>query len=160
MPKGSLSLVAKEVRGAALDQLSQTLTPRQTAMVEERKLLVDRFKSRDLPEDYVKDEKKCEQILKGMDEAQAQASAVQQGLDQAKTGKLQSAAQKDTAQAEEISKMVDIKVQEALSRIASNMATAKGVKDGNQLGALKLLFDQQAPQGTGEGTSGCWHRGR
>src|SRR6185503_14936495 len=46
--RGATSLIAKEVRGAQIDMLSQTLTPDERDHVDERKFVEAKFASRDL----------------------------------------------------------------------------------------------------------------
>ena len=48
IPRGATSLIAKEVRGAQIDLLSQTLTPDERDHVDERKFIEAKFASRDL----------------------------------------------------------------------------------------------------------------
>lgn len=150
MPKGIISLVAKEVRGAALDQLVQTLSPRDAVQIDSRKLLVDRFRSRDLSEDYLLSEDVAEQKLAEFDQQNAQAAQVQQGLDQSTTQKQLADAQKSAATAQETTQMLQVKVQEALSRIAQNMAKAKGMKDDSALQSIQLLLNQINVERAGE----------
>jgi hypothetical protein len=152
-PKGIISLVAKEVRGAALDQLNQTLSPRDRVQIDERMLLLDRLKSRDLPTDYLLPEDEAKQKLQQFDQAQAAAAQVQQGLDESKTQLQLAGAQEKAAKAQEISETLQTKVQEGLSRIAQNMAKAKGVKDDAALRSIQLLLDQIQPEGQGRGAA-------
>ena len=154
MPKGNISLVAKEVRGAAMDQLVTTLTPRQLVMVDERGLLEDRFKARDLPLNRIKPLKDAQEALAQFDEAQAAASQIQQGLDTSKTQKQLADAQLQVARAQEVTEMLKGKVEESLSRIAQNLAKAKGVKDGTALQSIQLLLDQVKTEGAGGGADG------
>ena len=151
--KGSISLVAKEVRGAALDQLVSTLSPRERVMIDERGLLEDRFKARDLPLDRIKDQDEAQQALDQFDQQQAQAAQVQQALDQSKTQLQTATAQEKEAKAAETANMIDVKVQEAMSRIAQNMAKAKGMKDDAALKSIQLLLSQGEPEKEGGGTS-------
>lgn len=159
MPKGSISLVAKEVRGAALDQLVGTLTPRQLVMVDERGLLEDRFLARDLPTSRLKSKEEATQALQQYDAAQAQAAQIQQGLDTSKTQLQLAGAQEKAAKAEEITQTLTTKVNEGLSRIAQNLAKAKGTKDGTALQQIKLLLDQvnagAEGGGAGKGAEGA-----
>jgi hypothetical protein len=46
--RGATSLIAKEIRGIQVDQLSQTLSPEERVHVDERKLVEARFAVRDL----------------------------------------------------------------------------------------------------------------
>ena len=151
-PKGNLSLVAKEVRGAALSQLKTTLTPRQMVLINEDQFLVEEFLSRDLPRRLVKTGKEAQAALDAYDQQQAQAAQTQAGMDQGKTAKLMADAEKAAASAQETAALVEIKVQEKLSVIAANLAKAKGAKDGAALHAIKLLLDASKPEGSGAGT--------
>lgn len=148
-PKGTMSLVAKEVRGAALDQLVSTLSPRDLVQVDTNKLLIDRFKSRDLPVDYILPREKAAEAVAQYDQNQAAAAQVQQGLDTSKTQMQLAAAQEKAARAQEITQTLTTKVQEGLSRIAQNLAKAKGMKDDTALQQVKLLLDQIATEGKG-----------
>ena len=152
MPKGNLSLVAKEVRGAALSQLKTTLTPRQAVLINEDQFLIEEFLSRDLPRRLVKTGKEAQAALDAYDQQQAQAAQIQQGLDQSKTMKQTADAQKASASAEETAALVETKVQEKLSIIAKNLAGAKGAKDGAALQAIKLLLDASEPASKGAAT--------
>lgn len=151
-PKGNLSLVAKEVRGAALDQLVSTLTPRDLVRVDSDKLLKDRFTSRDLPVDYILPKDEGDAAVAQYDQQQSAAAQVQQGLDTSKTQMQLAAAQEKAAKAQEITQTLQTKVQEGLSRIATNLAKAKGVKDGTALQQVKLLLDQITAEKQGAGT--------
>lgn len=151
LPKGTKSLVAKEVRGAALDQLKTTMTPREVAMTDERKMLIDRFKSRDLPVDYIYDAEKCTQILSQMDAAAAQAAQIEQGVSQTKAALQQAGATLSEAKAEEIKTLAPVKAQETAAKTMGHAAKAKGVKDGTALQSAKLLLDATKPEGPGKG---------
>jgi hypothetical protein len=48
IPRGATSLIAKEVRGMQIDQLSQMLTPEEMDHVDQRKFVEAKFASRDL----------------------------------------------------------------------------------------------------------------
>lgn len=152
MPKGNMSLVAKEVRGAALDQLTQTLTPRDRVQIDDRKLLIDRLSSRDLPTDYLLPKAEADQKLAEFDQQQAAAAQVQQGLDTSKTEMQLASAQEKVAKAQEITQLLQTKVQKSLSEIAQNLAKSKGIKDGTALQQVKLLLDQINAESAGAGT--------
>ena len=138
--KGNLSLVAKEVRGAALDQFVTTLTPEERAILDTYGLLIDRLKARDLPIDRVMPKKEAEAILQGMREAASQASQVEQGLTQAKTADVTASAEKKKLDAEMLQASADATIQEILSRVEANLANAKSAEDKNQLESLKTLL--------------------
>lgn len=134
-PEGSLSLVAKEVRGAALDQLWMSMSPEEKAIVKVHKILTERFRSRDLPADYLEDEDTARQILDNMAKASAAARQKEEALTEAKT-------QKTAAEAQEILQTLGSKIEDAQASVAQKLASAKGVKDRGQLESIKLLLDQ------------------
>ena len=47
IPRGTVSLLAREIRGMALDQLATTLSPEDRALIDTREMLIERIKSRD-----------------------------------------------------------------------------------------------------------------
>lgn len=51
IPRGASSLMAKEVRAVALDQLAATLSPEERVYINEKELLMERLQVRDLPLD-------------------------------------------------------------------------------------------------------------
>lgn len=138
--KGNLSLVAKEVRGAALDQFVMTLTPEERAILDTYGLLIDRLKARDLPIDRVLPKEEAEKIMQGMKEAASQASRVEQGLTTAKTQDVTAAAEKKRSESQFLAASADATISEILSRIEQNMANAKSASDKNQLENLKMLL--------------------
>jgi len=139
-PKGAISLVAKEIRGAALDQFMSTLTPEDRALLKKRETLVERLKARDLPTDLVVSPEEAEQILAGMQQAQAQAQEIEQGLTQAKTQKFMSDAEKSAIGNERTKQMFDVDVAEAMARIQKLLAEAKGSEDQAQLAMLDMML--------------------
>lgn len=140
--KGNMSLVAKEVRGAALDQLWTTMSPEERAIVKLHKVLVERFKSRDLPEDYIEDEDTARQILDGMRQAQAEAAKVESDLTLSKTAKNQAGAQKESAQAQEILGLLQSKIADMAASVDHKIAAAKSNKEKTQLEYIKTLIEQ------------------
>jgi hypothetical protein len=138
--KGNLSLVSKEVRGAALDQFVTTLSPEERAILDTYGLLIDRLKARDLPVDRVLPKEEAAAILKGMQEAAAAASQVEQGLTTAKTDKTTADAEKTRTDTQIMAATTEATIQEILSRVENNLATAKTSKDRVQLENLKTLL--------------------
>jgi hypothetical protein len=138
--KGNLSLVAKEVRGAALDQFMQTLTPEDRAMFDMYGINIDRLKSRDLPVDRMLPKDEALRAVQAMQAAQQQAQQIEQGLTQAKTGDLQAKAAKTQVDTQIAAQAADATLREILSRVDNNIAMAKSTKDKNQLENLKILL--------------------
>jgi len=138
--KGNLSLVAKEVRGAALDQFAATLTPEERAILDTRGLLIDKMKARDLPTDRVLPEDEALKVLEGLRQAASQAAQVEQGLTQAKTEDVSASAAKKQMDVQMLQASADATIQEILSRVEQNLANAKSAKDKNQLENLKVLL--------------------
>ena len=148
--KGNLSLVAKEVRGAALDQFVTTLTDEERAILDTYGLLIDRLKARDLPVDRLLPEDEARQVLAGMRESASQASQIEQGLTQAKTAKESAAAEKTSMDAQVVAMSTEATIQEILSRVESNLANAKSAEDRNQLENLKTLLSTAVQTKGGE----------
>ncbi len=138
--KGNLSLVAKEVRGAALDQFVSTLSPEERAILDTYGLLIDRLKARDLPVDRVLPKEEATAILEGMREAASAASQIEQGLTTAKTEKTSADAEKTRTDTQVMAATTEATIQEILSRVESNLANAKTSHDKVQLENLRTLL--------------------
>jgi hypothetical protein len=140
--RGNISLVAKEVRGAALDQLWLSMTPEEKAIVKVREILIERFKARDLPAELVESEERSREILDQMAQAAAQAQATEQGLTDAKTQQAVAKAKEILVTAAEKAGTAEAKNAVLMAQAALNVATAKGVTDGTQLEHLRTYLDQ------------------
>lgn len=156
--KGNLSLVAKEVRGAAMEQFLAGLTDRERALFKMRNTLVERLRSRDLPEDLLEDAETCKAILESMDQA---AAADKQLMDQeatARTQSLSAKASKDMATANSVASSIDAKVAEIIARVRMYMANSKGVEERGRLDHIKTMLEylgaEEANAGIPGGSSG------
>jgi hypothetical protein len=151
--KGNLSLVSKEVRGAALDQFIGTLSDEDKVMFDMYGINLDRLKARDLPVDRLLPKEEALRKVAEMRAAQSQAVQIEQQHTQAKTAKTQADAGKSSAQAQQIQATVGATLREILSRVEANIANAKSAKDRTQLENFKLLLEQAAetPPQQGEG---------
>lgn len=147
--KGNLSLVAKEVRGAALDQFIMTLTPEDRAMFDMYGINVDRLKSRDLPTDRLLPKDEAMAAIQAIRDAASQAAQIEQGLTQAKTSDLTAKAQKTTIDAQIAAQAAQATIQEILSRVEQNITNAKSAKEKGQLENLKLLLGEGLKGGQG-----------
>lgn len=146
--KGNLSLVAKEVRGAALDQFVQTLSPEERAILDTYGLLIDRLKSRDLPVDRLLPKEEATKVLEGMRAAASQASQIEQGLTTSKADLNAANAEKKRLDTQVLAATADATINEILSRVEQNLSNAKTQKDKVQLENLKtLLTTATQPQG-------------
>jgi hypothetical protein len=139
--KGNLSLVAREVQGAALDQFITTLSPEERAILDVHGVMIDRLKSRDLPTDRVLPKDEAMVVLNGMRQAASEATQIEQGLTQAKTASADSTAKKNTTDAEMTAASADAVIKEILSRVGSNLASAKSDADKTQLENFKTLLE-------------------
>ena len=139
--KGTISLVSKEVRGAALDQFVQTLTPEERAILDTYGLLVDRLKSRDLPVDRLLPRDEAMQIIGSMQQAASQASQIEQGLTQAKTDKTMADTEKRRMDTQMLAATADATIKEILSRVEQNVANADSAASRTQLENLKMLLE-------------------
>lgn len=151
--KGNMSLVAKEVRGAALDQFVTTLTPEERAILDTYGVLVDRLKARDLPTDRMLPRADAEKVLQGMRDAASQASQIEQGLTQAKTEDITASAEKKRVDTEMVSATAEATIREIISRIDMNIAKAQSHNDKTQLENLKILLST-ITTGGGDGRAG------
>ncbi len=135
--RGATSLIAKEVLGAQLDNLAQTLTPEEKVYVKMRNLVRERVRVRDmLVEDIVMDDAACDAV-----DAQQQQMRQQQQQDQsrlleaqireilAKALKEVTSAGKNTATAEATTANV---ILDALERGINPLEIAKGNPNGDQ----------------------------
>jgi hypothetical protein len=113
--KGSRSLVAKEVRGQAIEQFMQTLQPDERALLRKLPTLRERMKARDLPhEQLLVTDSEADEILEGMAMEQQKVAAVSEQEQMAKIKKLVAAALKDEAMAQDISSMTGPKAQKLI----------------------------------------------
>jgi hypothetical protein len=145
--KGTISLVSKEVRGAALDQFVMTLTPEERAILDTYGILIDRLKSRDLPVDRVLPRNEAMAVLEGMRQAASQAGQIEQSLTQAKTDKTTADAEKVRMDAQVLAAGAEATIQEILSRVEQNLANAKSAEDKNQLESLKMMLSAATDKG-------------
>ena len=151
--RGADSLVAKEVRGAALDQFVSTLDPRDKALLKRLPTLVERLKSRDLPTDLAVSPEEAEKIMARMDQAEAAAAQVEQGLTSAKTEKFAADAQAATVAAERSKEMFEVDVTHAIAQIEKLLAEAKASRDQQQLALIDRMVSGLAAEADG-GTDG------
>jgi hypothetical protein len=115
IPRGATSLMAKEVRSYALDNLAATLTPEERIYIDEGALLRERLKVRDLPlADLLVSET---EVKRRKDAAAQQATEQQQQMAQmfaAQLQNLQSDTLKQTTQAQKNLDAGDVAVFKAL----------------------------------------------
>lgn len=131
IPRGATSLIAKEIRGAQIDQLSQTLQPDEWDHVDRRRFIEAKFSSRDL-----------QGMLVSPDEAARNAD--QRG---------QVAAQ----QADQQSRVVEAEIKKVLAEAFKNVGQGQknaASADGQSVKtAIEMIDsgDNQNEQGTGGG---------
>ena len=131
IPRGATSLIAKEVRGAQIDMLSQTLTPDERDHVDERKFVEAKFAARDM-----------QGMLVSEDEAARRKDA-----------RAQQAAQ----QADQQNRMIEAQIREtaaqAFNKAAQGQRNAAGAQGVAVDSALKLATG--VDNGDGQGASGA-----
>lgn len=101
VPRGASSLMAKEVRAVALDQLAASLTQEERVFINEKELLMERLQVRDLPLDRLL--ASDEEVAQRQQSAAEQAQRAQQQADalfQADLKTKQTEALKDITQAQ------------------------------------------------------------
>lgn len=97
--RGATSLIAKEVRGAQMDQLATTISPEERIHVDDRKFVEQRFAVRDLQGLLVSPDE-ADRRRKASDQRAAQQEKTMQDMAQAEMRKVLSAAYKDVTQAQ------------------------------------------------------------
>lgn len=154
--RGTISLVAKEVRGAALAQWRTTLTPREQVVLKTWNLMSSELKSRDLTvDDILLDPLAAQKALDAFDAAQSQAASVEQGLTQAKTQRESAAAGESQAKAQAILGKLQGEINDLVSRANLALSKAKGVKDAHQLDVVRTILEQiDSAAGAGRAASG------
>jgi uncharacterized tellurite resistance protein B-like protein len=99
--RGSSSLIAKELRGMALDQMSQTLLPEEKIFVDFHKVVKEKMKVRDVDvSDVLVDEDEAARRLEAQAQKQAQDTADMRRLFAAEVRKLLADASKSLTQAD------------------------------------------------------------
>ena len=139
--RGNISLVAKEVRGAALDQMTAQFTPEEQAMVDAYGLLEDKFESRDLPKTRLLPRETALKNVQSMKEAQAAAQQAEAGLTGAKTNKENAQAGKLEADAQATGQTTEALIENLLAQAENSLAQAEGSKEKGRLENLKLLLE-------------------
>jgi hypothetical protein len=140
--KGNISLVAKEVRGAAIEQMIATMTEEDRVMFDMYGLNLDRLKARDLPTDRLLTREEATAAVDSLRQSRQEGAAAEQGLTTAKAQRESAQAQKLTVDAQLAAQTADAVMREILSRIDNNLAQAKSQGDRNQLENLKLLMQE------------------
>ncbi|WP_288074907.1 hypothetical protein [Pseudomonas sp.] len=148
IPKGASSLLAKETRAVALDQLAGTLTPEERVYINEEELLKERLQSRDLPLDRLM--ASPEEVQRRRERAAQAAEKQQQQADQmfaANMRTLQTEALKDAAQAQKNMDTGDTLVLKALLEAIAKGADLDelGRIAGNRRSGTQEGADQQQP---------------
>lgn len=118
IPRGATSLIAKEVRGMQIDQLSQTLTPDERDHIDDRKFVEAKFASRDM-----------QGMLVSADEAKRKKDA-----------RAQVAAQ----QAEQQSRMMEATIKDTLSGAFKNVSQAQKNQSNADATAVKTATEIMA----------------
>lgn len=121
IPRGSTSLMAKEMRSFALDQLSQTLSPEERIYLNTKNMLKERLKVRDLDASELLDsDDVVAQRQKAMSDQQAQAAQMAALMGQAQLENTKSDTVKQLAQAQKNLDSADVAVFKALIEAIAN----------------------------------------
>jgi hypothetical protein len=129
IPRGATSLVAKEIRGAQIDMLSQTLTPDDWDNIDRRKLLEAKMASRDLQGMLVSVDQAARNTAQRGQQTQAQQDQQAQ-LIEAQIKKLWAEALKGVAQAQKNTAGAQgTSVDSALKMIESGQQTDESRQD-------------------------------
>ena len=151
MARGTNSLVAKELRGIALDQFIQTLDDDDKQLLKRREVLIDRLQARDLPVDRVVDIEEAEQIMANIKARNDSVAQAEIAKDAAQTGERQASAQLKTAQAESLAVKTPIQNEESIARINQGREQSSLARTKEEREAVGQLLDVvQREQGGGQ----------
>ena len=149
IPRGASSLMAKEVRAVALDQLAATLTPEERIYINEEELLKERLQVRDLPLDkLMATPEEVEQRKASAAEAAQKQTQQADQMFQANLRTLQTEALKDAAQAQKNMDSGDTMVLKALLE-----AIEKGA-NLDELGRIAQQRKAETPAAAGQQPAG------
>lgn len=131
--KGSRSLVAKEVRGAAIEQFMATLDDEERALIKKIPALIERMKARDLPYDrLLVTEAEGEEILGRIAESKAAQAEQLSAEQQAKIKALIAKAFKDEAMAQELMALLEPKMRQLVTT-TNNEAGESGLRQTKEI---------------------------
>lgn len=149
IPRGASSLMAKEVRAVALDQLAATLTPEERVYINEKELLMERLQVRDLPLDRLlaTDEEVAQRQQSAAEQAQ-KAQQQQDQLFQADLKTKQTEVLKDITQAQKNADAGDALVLKTLMDAIEKGANVE------ELRRITQRADQQMPGAPEPGAAG------
>ena len=141
MARGTNSLVAKELRGIALDQFIQTLDEDEKQLLKRREVLIDRLQARDLPVDRVVSIEQAEQILANIQQRNAQVSQSEIAKDDAQTAERTAGAQLKSAQAAALTEKTPVQNAEAMARIEQGQSQTQLQRSKQETEAVSKLMD-------------------
>lgn len=151
VPKGANSLMAKEVRAVALDNLAATLTPEERVYINEEELLKERLQVRDLPLASLM--AAPEEVQRRKDAAAQQAAQAQQNAQRAFEADLrtkQTEALKDITQAQKNSDLGDV---------ATLNALVNAIEKGANIDELQRIAASASRQPAGDTGGGAAAQG-
>ena len=149
-PLGSSSLVAKELRGAALDQMWNSLPPEDKVMFDRYGVMEDILEARDIPRDRLKPRTEAEAAVQQYEEAAAAAAQAESGLTQAKTQKLTSDAAMTDAEREALIAKFPTEMQETAAGILNTQANTQAVGDQTRISAVDTAMKSVLPAVAGQ----------
>lgn len=147
--RGATSLIAKEVRGAQIDMLAQTLTPEERDHVDDRKFVEARFASRDLTSLLVSPEE-ADQRKQSREQQMAQQAQSQQQMIEAQIRETLAAAYKNITQGQKNAATADATTANAaLDIMQQGMEPQNGQQPANGSGDAGGAGAQPSPGGPG-----------
>lgn len=114
VPRGSTSLIAKEVRGMGYDELARSLTPQEQLYVDWKKLLKERLSVRDMDMSVMVDDAEATRREQAQAQRQQQQDAQMAEVMRAETRKLLADAVKSLTQADKNSTAAETAVWNAI----------------------------------------------
>ena len=141
MARGTNSLVAKELRGIALDQFIQTLDEDEKQLLKRREVLIDRLQARDLPVDRVVSIEDAEQILFDIRQRNAAMAQSSMAKDDAQTQERQAGAALKQTQAEALAAKTPVQNAESIARIQQGQEQTSLQRSKQEQEAVGKLLD-------------------
>jgi len=130
--RGSTSLMAKEIRAQALDQLAYTMSPEDRKLVKGRELLKERLIVRDLGTDILKDQDQVDAETAAEQQQMAQDKQLHDMLQQAGLKEILSKTARNQAQADKTEASIQTDQQRTMTDTYSTVGSMLNDATGHQ----------------------------
>lgn len=143
--RGSSSLMAKELRAQALNNMALSLTPGEREHLDERKWVEERLKVHDLESDLLLDKDIVEQNRQREFEIRKREADVKNATESARAKKLLTSAAKELADAASKGQLTKAQILEIMSKVAKNQSNADATDTKADIEFLNTLRELSKP---------------